>query len=351
MERREFLKILLWTLTSSIVGCGGGGSGTSLKPKTIKFGLGGDPERMIDAYDPDGRRVLDLLKPDIVCIWINGARDYSGRVYSPSMDYIRNWAQKGRFSEWSGMGYELMIITWENYDGQNRALGSPTYGDYHISAQFLSDLEELCTHLTSQFGRKVYFALATEQSTYTACRYDRTCSDPLAYSDRINSTTEEYFGRLRENLLSAIRLIKNRIPSADVGISFGGWLVEFQEGINFIKYFDNVIAESNAIFFQSMMGVKASENGGYGNPERILRNCEFFSQYRKPLHLAHYMPVNKRADVIAEDMQRMSGQEYLKEIAKYLSSFSFMEYGVLKANEFDCLTKTVIFRQSIRAIV
>ncbi|MEZ0362067.1 MAG: hypothetical protein ABWK04_09300 [Hydrogenobacter sp.] len=362
MERRTFLKLLLGMLAGSLSGCGGGGGSNSQQPnlpkpppsqepKRIKFGLGNDPERMINAYDPDGKRVLDAIQPDIVCMWINGARDYLGRLYTPSMDYIRSWAQKDRFAQWSQMGYELMVITWENYDGQNSALGLPTYGEWHISEQFFADLEEFLGYLRSQFKNKLYFALATEQSTYTACRYDTACSNPQAYSDRINSITEEYFSKLRDSLLKALRIIRNTFPLSDFGVCFGGWLVEFEEGINFVKYFEPVIYESNAVFFQSMMGKKASENNGYGNPERILKNCQFYSLYGKPIHLAHYMPQNKRTDVISDDAQRMSDHDYLKTIANYLSSFSFMDYGVLKANEFDCLTKMVSFRQLLKAIL
>ncbi|MCS7284655.1 MAG: hypothetical protein NZ527_02955 [Hydrogenobacter thermophilus] len=151
MNRRDFLKLLLEGGLFALVGSCGGGSGgasgsTSPQPtpqpqyRTVKFGLGEDPERLINAYDPDGRRVLDILKPDIVCAWVNGGRDISGRLYTPSLSYIRDWASKGRFYEWSQSGYELMFITWENYDGQNPDLGIPTYGDWHISDVFLSDL-------------------------------------------------------------------------------------------------------------------------------------------------------------------------------------------------------------------
>jgi hypothetical protein len=51
----------------------------------------------------------------------------------------------------------------------------------------------------------IYFALATEQSSYTACRYDNnTCSSQ--YEDVIDQTTEEYFPKLKANLLSAINI-------------------------------------------------------------------------------------------------------------------------------------------------
>ncbi|RMH00040.1 MAG: hypothetical protein D6699_07975 [Aquificota bacterium] len=349
MNRRDFLKLTLGIYTGISLSCGGG-SQTKIFSKSIKFGLGQDPERTINAYDPDGKRVLDALKPEIVCMWINGGRDSTGNLYTPSLSYIREWAQKNRYAEWSSMGYELMVITWENYDGQSPTLGMPTFGDWHISDLFLEVIEELSQYLKEQYKGRLYFALATEQSTYTACRYDRTCSNPLAYSDRINSITAEYYNRLRDRLLEAQRLLKTHFPDAHIGMCFGGWLVEFEEGINFINYFEPVIREGTAVFFQSMMDHKASENNGYGNPERILKNAKFFYSYGKPVHLAHYMPNNKRADVVADDASRMWEPQYLGELSKYLSSFSFMDYGVIKDNLYGSLDAMIRLRQSLKNI-
>jgi hypothetical protein len=351
VDRRDFIKTLVVGATF-ILGCGGGGGGESssssnvnITQKQIKFGLGDDPEQIITTTE--GRYVLETLKPDILCMWINGAKDNVGRVYSPSMDYVRDFAKRGRFTEYSRLGYEIMVITWENYDGQNTSYGQPTKGDYHISDRFLADIEETLSYLSS-YGRTVYFALATEQSTYTACRYD--CSRRYEYSDRINDTTIEYYSKLRDNLLKAVRLIKSKMPSAQVGISFGGWLIEFKEGLDFIKYFEPVINESNAVFFQSMKNNKSSESNGYGNPESILKNAQFYSKYGKPVHLAHYMPDSMRQDVVADDMERMSNPEYVKTLSKYLSSFSFMRYSLLANNGYDCLTKTAKFRQLLKNI-
>ncbi len=363
-SRREFLYGLLAGLFIS--SCGGGSQSSSGNPQPppqtgnpqpppqtvqILFGLGADPERMINGYDPDGVRVLNLLKPDIVSFWLNGAKDSSGRVYGQSMTYIRDWAQKGRFSEWTQQGYSLMLITWENYDGQNPELGPPTKGDYHISDAFLQDLQEILTFLRSQARAKVYIALATEQSTYTACRLSPTCDHKIPYTDNINDLSRDYYTRLRENLLRAIELIRNSGLNAEYGICFGGWLVEFQEGVDFIRFFEPVIRSGNAVFFQSMFDYKMSENAGYGNPQRILKNCQFFNAYGKPLHLAHYMPNNKRADVIADDMAYMKNLEYLKELYRLgLRSFSFMDYGVVKDNKFSSLDRLYAFRQSLKEV-
>lgn len=355
VDRRTFLISLLLGVAS----CGSSGSNlSSLQPqpqlpqrRSILFGLGEDPERLVNGYDPEGKRVLDILEPNILNFWLNGSVDDRGQPYGNSMHFIRDWANKGRFKEWSEQGYSLMLITWENYDGQNPSLGGPTYGEYHISQTFLQDLQDVLSILKSQVKGKVYIALATEQSTYTACRYNQTCKHEIPYTDSINDLTKDYYTRLRSNLLNAIDIIKNSGVDAVYGICFGGWLVEFQEGINFIRFFEPVIQNSNAIFFQSMFDYKMSENAGYGNPQRILKNCEFFSQYGKPLHLAHYMPNNKRADVVADDMTYMNNSDYIGRLYRLgLRSFSFMSYGLVKNNEYGSLDKLFAFRKSLREV-
>ncbi|QID33856.1 hypothetical protein [Pampinifervens florentissimum] len=355
VDRRTFLISLLLGVAS----CGSsGGNSSSLQPqpqlpqgRSILFGLGEDPERLVNGYDPEGKRVLDILEPNILNFWLNGSVDDRKQPYGNSMHFIRDWANKGRFKEWSELGYSLMLITWENYDGQNPSFGGPTYGEYHISQTFLQDLRDVLSILKSQVKGKVYIALATEQSTYTACRYNQTCKHEIPYTDSINDLTKDYYTRLRSNLLNAIDIIKNSGVDAVYGICFGGWLVEFQEGINFIRFFEPVIQNSNAIFFQSMFDYKMSENGGYGNPQRILKNCEFFSQYGKPLHLAHYMPNNKRADVVADDMTYMNNSDYIGRLYRLgLRSFSFMSYGLVKNNEYGSLDKLSAFRKSLKEV-
>ncbi len=355
MDRRAFLISLILGLVS----CGSsGGNSSSLQRQqqppqrvSILFGLGDDPERLVNGYDPEGKRVSDILEPNILNFWLNGSVDNNGQPYGNSMTFIREWANKGRFKEWSEQGYSLMLITWENYDGQNPYLGGPTYGEYHISQTFLRDLQDVLSILKSQVRGKVYIALATEQSTYTACRYSQTCKHEIPYTDSINYLTKDYYTRLRSNLLNAIDIIKESAMDAVYGICFGGWLVEFQEGVNFIRFFEPVIQKSNAIFFQSMFDYKMSEKGGYGNPQRILKNCEFFSQYGKPLHLAHYMPNNKRADVVADDMSYMSNSGYIRRLYQLgLRSFSFMSYGLVKNDEYESLEKLSTFRKSLREV-
>ncbi|MCS7084430.1 MAG: hypothetical protein NZL90_05560, partial [Aquificaceae bacterium] len=181
-------------------------------------------------------------------------------------------------------------------------------------------------------------------------RRDSSCPHRIPHTDVISNETRDYFNALRANLLRAIDEIRRMLPNSDYGACFGGWLVEFPEGVDFIRFFEPVINASNAIFFQSMMDFKASERGGYGNPQRILRNCEFYSSYRKPIHLAHYMPNNHRADVVAEDAREMARVEYLRRLYSLgLRSFSFMYYGVVKDNRFGSLDELSRLRNLMRS--
>ncbi|MEM5784724.1 MAG: hypothetical protein QXF15_03240, partial [Candidatus Aenigmatarchaeota archaeon] len=74
ISRRMFLINLMLGLAS----CGGSdnGNASSNKPQkqnvSILFGLGDDPEKLVDGYDPKGKKVLDILKPNILNFWLNG---------------------------------------------------------------------------------------------------------------------------------------------------------------------------------------------------------------------------------------------------------------------------------------
>ena len=316
-------------------------------PSPYRIGLGEDPERLLDGYDPEAPPVREALRPDVAVAWLNGYRDpATGRVHG-DLSYFRDWAARGRFAEWGARGYELMIITWENYDGQNPAYGPPTFGDYHISEAFVQDVAELSAML-ADYPRTVYFVLATEFSTYPACRYDRTCADPLHYSDRYNAVTREYYDQLIPRLREAMAAIRARAPRAQVGIGFGGWLATFDEntpeekaGRSFVRLFEPLIRESDWIFFQSMIGRRAAENGGLGNPDQIRMNGELFAPYGKPIGLAHYnpgWPYAERLDVMREDLLRMLDPSWLQEMrARGLRLFAFMRYGPMKYNGYGVL--------------
>ncbi len=327
-------------------------------PGLFRIGLGEDPERLLNGYDPEAPPVREALRPDVAVAWLNGYRDpATGRVQG-DLSYFRDWAARGRFAEWGARGYELMIITWENYDGQNPAYGPPTFGDYHISEAFVQDVAELSTMLADH-PRTVYFVLATEFSTYPACRYDRSCADPLRYSDRYNAVTREYYDQLIPRLREAMAAIRARAPWAQVGIGFGGWLATFDEntpgekaGRSLIRLFDPLIRESDWVFFQSMIGRQAAENGGLGNPDQIRMNVEFFAPYGKPIGLAHYnpgLPYAERLDVMREDLLRMLDPHWRAEMrARGLRLFAFMRYGPMKYNGYGVLDLAAGFADRFR---
>jgi len=355
VDRREFLKRLgivslpvLFSFGSMLESCGGGSSGgdsNGLNSK-ILFGLGDDPMKIMYT-DSNGQQVYNALKPDILCGWLNGGYNTTTNTIYSTLDYILQW--NDYLQNWSNQGIDLMIITWENYDGQNPALGGATYGNYHISPLFLQDIQTICNMLNGYKGN-IYFALATEQSTYTACRYDNnTCSSQ--YEDVIDQTTEEYFSKLKANLLSAINIIKSSLPTsmprtnAYYRMSFGGWLATFEQGQSFIQYFNDVINQSNFIFFQSMLDYTMQENNGFGNPQQILTNLNFFQQYNKNLGVSHYMPHNQSADVVTSDMNYMASTNYIQQLNSLnLKLFCFMRYALLVGNPSGDLVATQNFR-------
>uniref|UniRef100_UPI002ADE3694 hypothetical protein n=1 Tax=Thermoflexus sp. TaxID=1969742 RepID=UPI002ADE3694 len=289
----------------------------------FRIGLGDDPGRLIDGDDPDAPPVLAALHPDLVVAWFNGYYDPISNTVRGDLSYFYDWANDGRFARWAARGYDLMIITWENYDGQSAYYGPPTRGDYHISSQFVQDVQALAA-LLSGYPRTVYFVLATEFSTYPACRYTLDCSTPLAYSDRYNATTREYYDALIPRLGEAMAGIRSRLPRAQIGIGFGGWLATFdvdtpqeKAGRSLIRLFDPLIAQSDWIFFQSMIGRLPHENGGLGNPDQIRINVELFSTYGKPIGLAHYnpgLPGAERLDVMRDDLLRMRNPAWIREM-------------------------------------
>ena len=206
VDRREFLKRLsiaslpvLLSFGSALESCGGSGGETTTSPistsqanSKILFGLGDDPIKIMYT-DPGGQQVYNALKPDILCGWLNGGYNTTTNTIYSTLDYILQW--NDYLQDWSNQGIDLMIITWENYDGQEPSLGGATYGNYHISPLFLQDIQTICNMLNGYKGN-IYFALATEQSTYTACRYDNnTCSSK--YEDVIDQTTEEHFFQVK----------------------------------------------------------------------------------------------------------------------------------------------------------
>lgn len=356
ITRRRFLGLAAGALAFSIAPASRADRPSPPCRSPFRIGLGEDPARLLDGDDPEAPPVWNALRPDIACAWLNGYRDGSGD--RGDLSYFHDWHRAGRFARWGAQGIELMIITWENYDGQNPYYGPPTFGNYHISEQFLRDLEELAVML-ADYPQTVYFVLATEFSTYPACRYDLSCRNPLAYSDRYNAITREYYDRLIPHLLEAFAVVRRRCPRAQVGLGFGGWLATFdvntpeeKAGRSFIRIFDPVIHASDWIFFQSMIGRRAHENEGLGNPDQIRMNVEFFQGYGKPIGLAHYnpgLPYAERLDVMQEDLLRMMDPDWLNTIrGQGLRLFAFMRYGPMKGNGYGVLDLAAAFAGQFR---
>jgi len=348
-NRRDFIKNVGITFLTSLfsyrwLGRASASFGASCSDEKILFGLGNDPVKIMYA-DSKGKEVYSTLKPNILCAWLNGGRNIKTNSLYSTINYFLEWKQRNYITNWSDQGLGLMLITWENYDGQDSNLGGATYGDYHISELFLEDIQAICNMLKGYKG-KIYFALATEQSTYAVCRYNRSCSSN--YENIIDQITMEYFSKLKTNLLKAISIISKTLPHAYYGISFGGWLVTFYQGINFIRYFNELIDQSNFIFFQSMLDNTMQENHGFGNPQQIIANLDFFKTYKKNLGVSHYMPHNQRADVVTSDMNYMASKEYIDMLKRLnLKVFCFMYYGLLKDNPYGDLGATQNFRYKL----
>ena len=101
-----------------------------------------------------------------------------------------------------------------------------------------------------------------------------------------------------------------------------------------------------------MIGQRAHENGGLGNPDQIRMNVELFRGYCKPIGLAHYnpgLPYAERLDVMREDLQRMMDPAWLKAMqSRGLRLFAFMRYGPMKDNSEGILDLAAAFAAQFR---
>lgn len=348
MNRREFLKFSIISLLLSSRGGGSGVSGsTSPTPQAnyynpVIFGLGDDPETLLGLTTstnyPNGASLVNSLGKNlnVLSAWLNGMNQNG--TYIGDISYFNYWAQKGYYELWDSMGYGIQIITWENYNGQNPYLGPPTLGNYHISSQYIKDIQTIALYLKNN-KNPIYFSLATEFSTYPACRYTNGCTDEAAYSDTYNQTTQEYYTQFIPNIINAIEAIKSILPNAKVGLSFGGWLVTYNDpsnnsGQSFIPYFDSIIQKSDMIFFQSMIDDKTvTAIPNLTNPEQIILNCQFYSKYNKPLGVSHYMPKDQNQSIMISDINAMLQTSWQAEVRSYnLDFFNIMRYEMALSN-------------------
>jgi hypothetical protein len=97
-----------------------------------------------------------------------------------------------------------------------------------------------------------------------------------------------------------------------------------------------------------MIDYTMQENNGFGNPQQILTNLNFFQQYNKNLGVSHYMPNNQRTDVITSDMNYMASTNYIQTIKSLnLKLFCFMRYALLVGNPSGDLVATQSFRTGL----
>lgn len=308
-----------------------------------QLGIGADPSQFLGELktNPSVEELVGAWSPDFLAGWLNSFDRKKG-----DLSFWRVWHQQGLLSAWFSQGYSLQVITWED----DTAL--PT-GDYHISPQYLEDVEELAGYIrkANPQGRQTYWTLATEFSYWRIP------------ADTYNRQTEKYYQALMANLLRARAAIKRHLPNAWVAPSWGGWIVTFDYpdrggGRSMIPPFAPMLKQMDGIAFQSM---RPRPTGEYnpdlkrpdpGNPEQIRQCCEVFSKYNKSLMVSHYEPSIKeyhpnggRADTVARDFTLMREPSWLKTVTRLgLNKFSLMHYGLYKNNPYNALEAAKTFK-------
>lgn len=311
------------------------------------LGVGADPAQLVGEIkaNPAVRELVQAWSPDFLTGWLNCTDGKQG-----DLSFWRIWHRQGLLATWFAAGYSLQVITWE--DDVKR----PT-GDYHISQQYLEDLEELAGYIrkANPKDRQTYWTLATEFSYWRLP------------ADTYNSQTEKYYQKLMQNLLQARAAIKRQLPNAWVAPSWGGWIVTFDfpakgSGRSMIPPFAEMMRQMDGVAFQSMRPRPTGEfnqeiqRPDPGNPEQIRQCCEVFSQYRKSLMVSHYEPSIKekhpnggRADTVTRDFAVMSQPKWLKTVSDMgLDKFSLMHYGLYKNNPYNALDAAKTFKGVIQ---
>jgi len=296
-----------------------------------QIGLGEDPARLLQemATDPAVKALVQAWSPHFLTAWLNSFNHQTG-----DLSFWRTWHQNQLLSQWFDQGYGLQVITWED----DRQL--PT-GEYHLSRQYLEDLEEIATYIRQANPRQrpTYWTLATEFSYWRLP------------ADTYNVETAAYYQALMANVLRARQVIRQQLPQAWVALSWGGWIVTFDDpqqgrGRSMIPAFADTMAQMDGIAFQSMRPFLTGEynpqlkQADLGNPAQILECCQVFSQYHSSLMVAHYEPSIKakhphggRADIVTHDFLLMMQPDWLQSSRSLgLDKFSIMHYGLLKGD-------------------
>ena len=308
-----------------------------------QLGIGADPARLLgeNQTSPDVQKLVQDLSPQFLAGWLNSFDNRHG-----DLSFWRTWHEQGLLSAWFSQGYSLQVITWENDEV------IPT-GEYHISKQYLEDLEEMDGYIrkANYKGKPTYWTLETEFSYWRLP------------ADTYNATTAKYYQALMQNLLQARAVIKRQLPNAWVAPSWGGWIVTFDypsrgSGRSMIPPFTPLLKQMDGIAFQAMRPKPAGEYNPElkrpdpGNPEQIRQCCEVFSKYSKSLMVSHYEPAIKeshpnggRADTVTRDFAIMMRPAWLKTVTRLgLNKFSFMHYGLYKGNPYNALDAAHTFK-------
>lgn len=316
-------------------------------PPKWSLGIGADPFRFLWEVDSDSKveAIAHRWRPQFLSGWLNS--------YDNQQGDLSDWQalhRRGQLAAWFEQGYTLHVVTWEN----DESLPS---GQYHISPQYLQDLDQLATYIrhANPDQRPTYWTLATEFSYWRVP------------ADTYNETTAPYYQSLMSNLRQARALIKQKLPNAWVAPSWGGWITTFDDptrgwGRSMIPPFATFLREMDGIAFQSMRPQRTGEpDPGHntpdpGNPAQILQCCEVFSQYHHSLMVSHYEPCIKenhpnggRADTVASDFWLMSRPEWLNAASQMgLDKFSLMHYGLYKGDPYGALTAAETFQKMLR---
>lgn len=327
-SRREFITSLSFLSLALIFDrCG-----NSISP--IQVGLGEDPEKILK-WDKEASPTLNRISPSILTAWLNAKDSQSSNFNDWS-----SWKDSGFLEELSAKGYRLHIVTWEDIN--------TTGGEYHIGKGFQRDMKELANLLKSHDVSSPLFSLATEFSTY------------LEPWDTYNRSYHDAFIK---SIMGAKETIKSTLPKAEISISWGGWITTFDEptqmkGRSMVSQFGDLMKGMDFVSFQSMRNYKTGEwnpetnSADIGNPAQILMCLKFFRQWHNRFMVSHYAPHNKRTDVLADDMWRMSAISWQRKARELgLFALNHMWYGIFKENKFDCLDAAENFSQVSSAVI
>ncbi|HEY3118689.1 MAG TPA: hypothetical protein VGK54_18250, partial [Chloroflexota bacterium] len=116
--------------------------------RTFRIGIGPEADQ---AARSDLARNAPL---GILSSWFNKSQD---------LQFFDGWRRSGQLNDWWNRGYVLHIVTYEG-----EPPGISNYRPYHISPQFVSDMQALARIISAPADGKhvVLFSLATEFQTY-----------------------------------------------------------------------------------------------------------------------------------------------------------------------------------------